>query len=309
MQRNELRCPGVTTPRLPPGCGRAATLTQNDCSGGRLSPCHRNIDRDIKECMDKLTEMTNTAVINANIQRMPAWLDFLQSASGLFLTAFMWAHMAFVSSILISKDAMYRVTRFFEGEYFFGKPYPGIVTFIVALVFLIFIAHAALALRKFPSSYRQYRVFLAHRRRMQHSDTGLWLIQIITGFAMLFLGTAHLYTMLTHSADIGPYASADRVWSGGTWLLDLLLLLAVEFHGGLGFYRLAVKWGWFEGSDPRRNRIRLKRFVWGLIGFLVLLGMLSLSAYMKIGIEHAEKAGERYHPAVTIQTPYQSVQP
>ena len=248
--------------------------------------------------MDKLTEMTNTAVINANIQRMPAWLDFLQSASGLFLTAFMWAHMAFVSSILISKDAMYRVTRFFEGEYFFGKPYPGIVTFIVALVFLIFIAHAALALRKFPSSDRQYRVFLAHRRRMQHSDTGLWLIQLITGFAMLFLGTAHLYTMLTHSADIGPYASADRVWSGGTWLLDLLLLLAVEFHGGLGFYRLAVKWGWFEGSDPRRNRIRLKRFVWGLIGFLSLLGMLSLMAYMKIGIEHAERVGERYSPSV-----------
>jgi fumarate reductase subunit C len=259
--------------------------------------------------MDKLTEMTSTAVTNANIQRIPAWLDFLQSASGLFLTLFMWAHMAFVSSILISEDAMYRVTRFFEGEYFFGKPYPGIVTFIVALVFLIFIAHAALALRKFPSSYRQYRVFLATRKRMQHSDTGLWLIQVITGFAMLFLGTAHLYTMLTHSADIGPYASADRVWSDGAWLLDLLLLLAVEFHGGLGFYRLAVKWGWFEGSDPRRNRMRLKRFVWGLIGFLLLLGILSLSTYMKIGIEHADKAGERYRPAVTIQTPYPGVQP
>jgi fumarate reductase subunit C len=99
------------------------------------------------------------------------------------------------------------------------------------------------------------------------------------------------------------------VWSGGTWLLDLLLLLAVEFHGGLGFYRLAVKWGWFEGSDPRRNRVRLKRFVWGLIAFLLLLGILSLTAYMKIGIAHADKVGERYRPPVTIQTPYQGVQP
>ena len=69
------------------------------------------------------------------LQSMPAWLDFLQSATGLLLALFMWGHMAFVSSILISKDAMYTVTRFFEGEYVFGKPYPVIVTFIVAFTF------------------------------------------------------------------------------------------------------------------------------------------------------------------------------
>ena len=251
--------------------------------------------------MNKLDNISTTGITSTGIQRLPAWLDFLQSASGLFLALFMWAHMAFVSSILISKDAMFTVTRFFEGEYFFGKPYPAIVTFIVALVFMIFVSHAALAIRKFPSSYQQYRAFLAHRKRMRHSDTSLWLVQVLTGFAMIFLGTAHLYFMLTHSTDIGPFASADRVWSGGTWLLDLLLLLAVEFHGGIGLYRLAVKWGWFDGSDPRRNRIRLKRFMWSLIGFLTLLGMLSLSAYMRIGIDHAERAGERYSPPVVQQ--------
>ena len=160
-------------------------------------------------------------VKQVELQHMPAWLDFLQSATGLLLALFMWGHMAFVSSILISKDAMYTVTRFFEGEYIFGKPYPVIVTVIVSLIFIIFIAHAGLAMRKFPSSYKQYRVFLIHRKQLQHSDTSLWLIQAITGFAMFFLGTAHLYTMLTHSADIGPFASADRVWSGGSWILDL----------------------------------------------------------------------------------------
>jgi hypothetical protein len=35
--------------------------------------------------------------------RWPARLDLIQSASGLFLGLFMWGHMAFVSSILISK--------------------------------------------------------------------------------------------------------------------------------------------------------------------------------------------------------------
>ena len=37
------------------------------------------------------------------------------------------------------------------------------------------------------------------------------------------------------------------------------LLFCVELHGGIGLYRLAVKWGWFEGEDPNASRRRLKR--------------------------------------------------
>ena len=87
----------------------------------------------------------------------------------------------------------------------------------------------------------------------------------------------------------------------------LPLLLAVEFHGGIGLYRLAVKWGWFDGCNPRRNRIRLKRFMWGMIGFLLVLGMMSLAAYIKIGQAHAEKVGEHYSPPV-LQQPINQVE-
>ena len=34
------------------------------------------------------------------------------------------------------------------------------------------------------------------------------------------------------------------------WPLYLVMLFAVEFHGGIGLYRLALKWGWFEGARP-----------------------------------------------------------
>jgi fumarate reductase subunit C len=51
----------------------------------------------------------------------------VQSASGLFLGLFMWGHMVFVSTILISKDAMWWVTRMFEGQFVLGARYPGIV--------------------------------------------------------------------------------------------------------------------------------------------------------------------------------------
>ena len=69
----------------------------------------------------------------------PARLDFVQSASGLFLGLFMWGHMAFVSTILISNDAMYWVTKMFEGQMCFNKSYSGLVGAIVALVSFMFV--------------------------------------------------------------------------------------------------------------------------------------------------------------------------
>jgi fumarate reductase subunit C len=229
--------------------------------------------------------------------RLPARLDFLQSATGLVLALFMWAHMLFVSSILLGKDAMYTVTKFFEGKYIFGQSYPGIVSVVVAAILIIFIAHAGLALRKFPINYRQYKLFRGHMKMMQHEDTNLWFVQVYTGFAMFFLASVHLYIMLTHPDQIGPYASADRVWSGLLWPLYILLLLAVEFHGGIGLYRLAVKWGWLEGKNPNESRKKLKKAKWGLTIFFLTLGFLTLAAYIKIGIEHSDRVGERYVPA------------
>ena len=68
----------------------------------------------------------------ARKSRWPARLDLAQSATGLVLALFMWGHMFFVSSILISKDAMWTITKFFEGYFFFGTSYPVIVSFVVA---------------------------------------------------------------------------------------------------------------------------------------------------------------------------------
>jgi fumarate reductase subunit C len=227
----------------------------------------------------------------------PARLDFVQSASGLFLGLFMWGHMAFVSTILISKDAMWWVTKMFEGYFFFGRPYPGIVSGVVALVSAAFVLHAFLAMRKFPANFAEYKSFLGHQKMLRHEDTTLWWVQAVTGFALFFSASVHLYQMLMHPGDIGPYESADRVWSGRWWPLYLVLLFCVELHGGVGLYRLAVKWGWFEGDDPHRTRALMKRLKWGLTIFFLALGLLTLAAYMKIGYEHRARVGERYTPS------------
>ena len=87
------------------------------------------------------------------------------------------------------------------------------------------------------------------------------------------------------------------MWSGKWWPLYLVLLFAVELHGGVGLYRLAVKWGWFSGRDANATRHRLKTLKWALTAFFLALGLATLAAYIKIGVDHAEHAGEPYTPA------------
>ena len=240
--------------------------------------------------------------------RWPAKLDLAQSASGLLLGLFMWGHMILVSSILVSEDAMWAIAKMFEGYFVFGRPYPGIVSGVVAIVFVLFVAHAGLALRKFPIDFTQVRTYRSHMAMMRHEDTTLWWWQVATGFAMFFLASVHLYQMLMHPGMIGPYESADRVWSGRWWPLYLVLLFCVELHGGIGLYRLAVKWGWFAGKDASAARRNLKRLKWALSVFFIVLGLATLGAYMKIGYAHRDAAGARYTPA-WLRTPPQGPAP
>jgi fumarate reductase subunit C len=227
----------------------------------------------------------------------PARLDWLQSVSGLVLALFMWGHMVFVSSILLGKDAMWTVARFFEGYFVFGRSLHWLVSVVVATILCLVIGHALLALRKFPINYRQLRAFRDHVHTMRHEDTTLWWWQVVTGFALLFMASVHLYIMLSRPDRIGPFESADRVWSDHFWPLYLVLLFVVEVHGGIGLYRLAVKWGWFAGPHPDATRRKLKALKWVLTAFFLVLGLATLAAYMKIGIEHRASAGQPYLPA------------
>jgi len=86
------------------------------------------------------------------------------------------------------------------------------------------------------------------------------------------------------------------------WPLYILLLLAVEFHGSIGLYRLAVKWGWFDGKDPKASRKKLKKAKWIVTVAFLTLGVLSLAAYIKIGIAHKDKVGERYEISSLLET-------
>ncbi|MBU1698104.1 MAG: fumarate reductase cytochrome b subunit [Proteobacteria bacterium] len=242
---------------------------------------------------------------NKKKSRMPARLDFLQSGTGLILGLFMWVHMLLVGSIIFGKAAFNFVAKTMELAFLSdtGQGFPIAVFFAVLTIFTLFIIHALLGVRKFPISWKQHRILRDQMQMMNHSDTNLWYIQVVTGFIMFFAGSVHLYIMLTHPGGIDPYMSADRIISGNMWPLYLILLICVELHGTIGLYRLCMKWGWFGGKDAKKSRQTLKKMKNRATIFFMTIGILALLVFVVIGINHRDRVGERYskHAAAVEQ--------
>ena len=230
---------------------------------------------------------------NKKKSRLPARLDFLQSSTGLVLGLFVWAHIVLDASIILGPEAFLWVSKNMELAFLSdtGHGYPIAVFFAVFVVFTLFIIHALLGMRKFPISWKQHRIMKNQMTMMKHQDTNLWYIQALTGFIMFFVGSVHLYTMLTHPDSIDPYLCASRVVSDNMWLAYLILLVCVVLHGNLGLYRLCMKWGWFQGADyqrGRKNRTKLKKLRNKLIIGFLSVGLLALLVFTIIGLRHKD---------------------
>ncbi len=189
---------------------------------------------------------------------------------------------------------MYKVTLMFEGYYFFGERYPGIISFLAGAIFIIFIVHAATAMRKFPSDYKKYKIMKEHMSSMKHEDTSLWMLQVVTGFIMFFIGSVHLYVMMTQPSNIGPYASSSRIVDEFMGPLYFVLLISVVSHAFVGLYRLALKWGFMEGKNSKVSRARFKLVMKAMILSYIVIGLFSLAKYAYVGYTHDFSDGVKY---------------
>ncbi|MEM9300647.1 MAG: hypothetical protein AAGE01_00970 [Pseudomonadota bacterium] len=165
----------------------------------------------------------------------------------------------------------------------------------VVVIFALFLLHVVTALRKVPAQLRERRRFFElagelHRaRKAWHggdritavaplSASILWVWQVRTGIIVGVLGSFHLVLMAMdvftplwgERIGIEAVTSMARTGAGLVWVYGLLLV-CVEFHAGVGLYRLAVKWG--LGERLRRETLeRLERFVlWFFLGFGLLI--------------------------------------
>jgi len=173
-----------------------------------------------------------------------------------------------VSTIILG-SATFNQDAAFLDEYYLS--YIGI-----PLVILAILVHGLVALRKAPWKVQELRTFMQHSRRLAHLDTWAWLVQILTGMAVLVLGSVHIWTTLS-TWPIEAAKSAARIQSGHFSLLIALLLVA-EIHAMVGLYRILVKWSWV-------HRQKFTRYlVYATVGF-VGLGFLGLLIFLFVSVK------------------------
>jgi len=213
----------------------------------------------------------DTAIYVRSPSRTSAYLDWLQMLTGAGLIFFMWSHMVLVASVNLGANTMNTIAHFFEATYMAQVGGP--------LIGATFLLHFILAARKVPFRTEQQSTIWKHSRRLHHLDTWLWLIQASTAMVILIMGSVHMWTVLT-DLPITAAKSAARI-QGGFWLAFYLILLPmVELHVGIGFYRIAVKWGFIK----RDRRKGFKKFENILTGIFILIGLISLIRFMTLSI-------------------------
>lgn len=183
-------------------------------------------------------------------------------------------------------------------DYYIAQP---TVVFIVVL----FLVHAVFASRKIPAQLRERKRMIRLAKDLRasaskqvrsgeenppfrpHVESMLWIWQVRTGMVLLVLGSFHLVLlgldvltpMFGMHRGIESGTTLARV-SGGLWPLYGLLLLCVEFHAGVGLYRLAVKWG--VGARLSRSTLwRIENVLfWSILG-LGVITLVVLAGWME----------------------------
>ncbi|NNF18091.1 MAG: hypothetical protein HKN70_15215 [Gammaproteobacteria bacterium] len=224
------------------------------------------------------------------------WFEIVSGGSGLALALFMWGHMFLVGTILFGERGFDWLAGGLEKLYI-AQP-------TIVIIFILFLVHAVFASRKIPLQLRERKAMMKLAGNLRavafaspntaapsvgtrpHLESWLWIWQVRTGMVMLILGTAHLVLitvdiftpMFGEVAGIEASSSMARVRE---WLMlpYAVLLLCVEFHAGVGLYRLAVKWG-FGAKLSRAALWRIEKLIfWTFLGLGIVI-LLVLAAWL-----------------------------
>ena len=210
--------------------------------------------------------------------------EVISGGSGLVLALFMWGHMVLVGSILTGERGFNWLAGMLE-DYYIAQP-------TVLVIFTMFLVHAVLAGRKIPAQLAQRRQMVELGRGLKassgfdpHVESLLWIWQVRTGMIILVLGSFHLILlgMDTLTPLFGDREGIEAVTSiarvqAGLWLPYAILLICVEFHAGVGLYRLAIKWG--AGTLLTRKTLRVLEHL--LLWFFLGLGVVVLLVLAKV---------------------------
>lgn len=165
--------------------------------------------------------------------KLDLYLDIAELVSGIALALFFFSHMLNDSTIILGEWAFNGIAHIMEVLYLEH------LMFIAVPTLIIF--HLVVAGRRIPNHLSDMKAMCEHFKEVKHQSTRLWGVQVVSGVAIGFLATAHVWTIFSSGA-ISAQASAARIKQGPFFILYLLLIAFTSIHTGLGLYRQGVKW-------------------------------------------------------------------
>ncbi len=187
--------------------------------------------------------------------RAEAWMELLELISGLSLALFVQLHILALSNIILGAGAFDHKSQQMDDIYLSHVS--------IFLVIVGILGHGLLAMRKAPWRVQEVQIVWQHTKRLAHPETWYWLVQIVTGCAVLVLAAVHITGVLL-DWPITAAKSAGHVQSGVYFPFYLILLAVAEVHAFLGVYRIFIKWGWW----PRKPIAKYLSYI--ALGFITL---------------------------------------
>ncbi|NLI11545.1 succinate dehydrogenase [Pelotomaculum propionicicum] len=217
--------------------------------------------------------------LNRSYGKTDLYVDLAQSISGVILIGFLWMHMLFVATIVVSPQLFDALSEGLDKYYLAQVGIPATI--------IVIIIHIFLAGRRAPLRLRDLRIAWRLTNLMNHYDTWIWAGQVITALCVGIMASIHLWVILgawplraaTSAARVASTGPADPTWGGFHFpfflVFYVIFLLVGEYHGGFGLYRILVKWGWFE-------RHKMGWVLKGITVIIVVLGFTALYTFTQI---------------------------
>jgi len=217
--------------------------------------------------------------LNRSFGKTDLMIDLFQSISGVILIGFLWMHMLFVSTVIVSPATFDALSEGLDKYYLAQVGIPATI--------LLIIVHIFLAGRRAPLRLRDLRITYRMAKSMNHYDTWVWVGQVITALMIGIMASIHLWIIMgawplrvaTSAARVASNGPADSTWGAFNFpffiVFYVIFLIAGEYHGGFGLYRILVKWGWFE-------RHKMGWVLKGITVIIIALGFTALYTFTQI---------------------------
>ena len=206
------------------------------------------------------------------------YVDLAESVTGIILVGFLWMHMLFVGTIYINNGVLFNSLSEGLDKYYLAQ-------IGIPATVLVILIHIFMAGRRAPMRLRDLRIAWRLTKSLKHTDTWIWVGQVITALIIGIMASMHLWEIMT-TWPIEATKSAHRVAQDGIAFMGgfsikyylwfyVALLLAGEYHAGFGLYRIFVKWGWFE-------RRKMGWVLKGITLIILLIGFGALYMFIKL---------------------------